>query len=144
MRWSIDIDIERMMCAFSTHSYFSSISSTLSFDNRAFWFQCLPLLLMSACTTILSFICYRYGLSIDGHEGDVEIIETKQWMTLSIGILGIISTVLTSIMINTKYQAQQSMHAAAERSLSKICQQVRFPDGSKSLVDHINTQKQSI
>jgi len=46
-------------------------------------------------------------------------------------------------MINTKYQSQQSMHAAAERSLSKICQQVRFPDadGSKSLVDHINTQK---
>lgn len=45
-------------------------------------------------------------------------------------------------MINTKYQSQQSIHAAAERSLSKICQQVRFPlDGSKSLGDHINTQK---
>ena len=90
--------------------------------------------------TILAFLVY--GSSIDGYEGDVEVYERKQWMPLTIGILGIVSMILTSIMINTKYQAQHSIHAAAERSLSKICQQVRFPDGrSKSLVDHINTQK---
>jgi len=86
--------------------------------------------------TILAFIDYSSSMDKE----DIEIIETKQWLSLSIGILGIVSTVLTSIMINTKYQAQHSAHAAAERSLSKICQQVRFPDG-KSLVDHINTQK---
>ena len=92
--------------------------------------------------TILSFVYYGYASpSISIGDVDAEMYETKQWMLLSIGILGIVSTVLTSIMINTKYQSQQSMHAAAERSLSKICQQVRFPDGSKSLVDHINTQK---
>jgi len=84
--------------------------------------------------TILAFIDYSSSMDKE----DIEIIETKP---LSIGILGIVSTVLTSIMINTKYQAQYSAHAAAERSLSKICQQVRFPDISKSLVDHINTQK---
>ena len=90
--------------------------------------------------TILAFIDYGYASSSIDNEDSVD--ETKQWILLSIGILGIVSTILSSIMINTKYQSQQSMHAAAERSLSKICQQVRFPaDGSKSLVDHINTQK---
>ena len=91
--------------------------------------------------TILAFIDYGYASSSIDNEDSVD--ETKQWILLSIGILGIVSTILSSIMINTKYQSQQSMHAAAERSLSKICQQVRFPghDGSKSLANHINTQK---
>ena len=90
--------------------------------------------------TILAFVNYGYASSSIG-DVDAEMYETKQWMPLSIGILGIVSTILASIMINTKYQSQQSMHAAAERSLSKICQQVRFPDCSKSLIEHINTQK---
>ena len=86
---------------------------------RAFWLQSWPLLLITTFITIISFT--EYGSITFGSVDDDEYFEARQRLALSLGILGLLSTFLTVLIINTRYQSQHDMHAMAERSLGKIC-----------------------
>lgn len=114
------------------------------FGFRAFWLQSWPLLLITTFITIISFT--EYGSITFGSVDDDEYFESRQRLALSLGILGLLSTFLTVLIINTRYQSQHDMHAMAERSLGKICQSVRFPervpgDDGTRIVEQINKQK---
>ena len=73
----------------------------------------------------------------------------RQYLALTVGILGILSTLLTSLLINTRHQSKHDMHTIAERTLSKVCQAIRFPErmpgdernGRKNIAVHLNKQK---
>lgn len=115
------------------------------FGFRAFWMQSWPLLLITTFITIIAFTEYGSIISTN-YVNYEEYSESRQILILSLAMLGLLSTFLTALIINTRYQSQHDMHVMAERALSKICQSVRFPqrspgdDGTKT-VEHINTQK---
>jgi len=112
---------------------------------RAYWLQCLPLLLMTTFITIITLT--EYGHIHIGIVDDEEYLAERGWLVLSVGILGLLSTILTSLLITSRCQSQHDMHAMSERMLQKVCQTVRFPqrqpgDNSRnSMMEHINTQK---
>ena len=92
-------------------------------------------------TTFITIIAFtQYSHDTIGYEAEW-YAEVKNWLVLSMGILGLLSTILMSWMINTRYQSYHDMHALAERTLSKICQSIRFPDSKNGIIEHLNTQK---
>lgn len=117
---------------------------------RSFWVQYVPLLLMSTFVTIIGFIQYgQYGnVNVIGVVNESDYAVAKQWLALSVGIIGLLSTILTSLIINKGYQSQRDMHAVAERTLSRVCQSVRFPerlmsgdDQASSIAENLNKQR---
>ena len=92
-------------------------------------------------TTFITIIAFtQYSHDTIGYDAEW-YAEVKNWLDLSLGLLGLLSTILMSWMINTRYQSYHDMHALAERTLSKICQSIRFPDSKNGIIEHLNTQK---
>ena len=111
---------------------------------RAFWLQSIPLLLITAFVAVLGFIQYGQYASLSfGVIDEATYSEVRQWLALAVGILGLLATILVAFANNTNYASQRDMHATAERTLSKVCQSVKFPerDDGTRLAEHLNTQK---
>jgi len=91
-----------------------------------------PLLAITSLTTIIGFLTTGMAMEegveqIDdsGDGGFVSNIKglaasvfsvTSQWLSLSVGILGAISTFLTSMGKHTNYQSKRDMHEMAGKS----------------------------
>lgn len=100
---------------------------------------------MTSFITIIAFTEYGY---ITTGVADEFYIEAREHLVLAVAILGLISTLLSSWTVNTRYQSQHDAHAEAERTLAKVCQAVRFPErthpgeeGARQIAAHFHTQK---
>jgi hypothetical protein len=117
------------------------------FGFRALWMQTLPLLSITTFITVIGFIQYgHYGGFAEGLVTRADYNSAKKGLAISVGILGLISSMLTSLIMNMRYQQQQGMHALAEETLSKVCHSIRFPDRSplddrRKLMEHLARQK---
>ena len=118
-----------------------------------------PLLAITSLTTIIGFLTTGMAMeegaeqiddSSDG--GFVSNIKglaasvfsvTSQWLSLSVGILGAISTFLTSMGKHTNYQSKKDMHEMAEGALEKVVQGIAFEviDDEARMQGHIDKQK---
>ena len=118
-----------------------------------------PLLAITSLTTIIGFLTTGMAMEegveqIDdsGDGGFVSNIKglaasvfsvTSQWLSLSVGILGAISTFLTSMGKHTNYQSKRDMHEMAEDALEKVVQGIAFEviDDEARMQGHIDKQK---
>lgn len=108
------------------------------FAFRSFYFNFLPTTLIACATTIIGFLIHGSVKSSIDQGSDVaegvvqesfEPLFTGQsanvW-SIVVGILGAISTLLTTIGKHTNYQSQCDMHQSAVKALEKICLHVSF------------------
>ena len=111
---------------------------------RFFYFLFLPAALISTAITILGFLIAGGSASIDaasadgdandGAAQDTNTIQfeplllgaSKHFWSFMVGMLGAISTLLTTIGKYTNYQSQHDAHQAAAKALEKIILTVDF------------------
>ena len=149
-RWSND-DISRLELFWEVEK--TLIMHKLSkeyFGYRAYWLNFLPLLTITTLTTIIGFL--TTGMSMEDLDGvDVNIkglsasvfAITNAWLNLSVGILGTISSFLTSMGKHTNYQSKRDMHEMAEDALRKVVQSLSFEetDDEEMMRGHVDKQK---
>ena len=107
---------------------------------RAFWLLFLPLTIVSTVTTILGFLSTgRVEASSETGEYNFDN-EPRRALAVSIGVLGAIATMLTTLGKYTGYQSKTDMHMAAVKALEKIHLQVTFEqqwfDRARSKEEH--------
>mmetsp|Transcript_36819 Transcript_36819/g.77243 ORF Transcript_36819/g.77243 Transcript_36819/m.77243 type:complete len:298 (+) Transcript_36819:97-990(+) len=96
------------------------------FGHRSLWFQFLPLISITTITTIIGFIIS--GMAGNNVGQDPQIVEglsdddVNKMYNLSIlsGILGALSTFLTSVSKHTRYGDRQEMHTMVQQGLQNI------------------------
>eukprot|EP00984_Skeletonema_dohrnii_P014369 scaffold6019_cov78-Skeletonema_dohrnii-CCMP3373.AAC.3 len=104
------------------------------FEFRSFWFDFLPLTLIATAITVIGFIISgKPPQNDDGAaaENSVEFEplltgQSKQMLSVLVGVLGAVSTLFNAIGKRTNYQSQCDMHRAAVKALEKICLTVDF------------------
>lgn len=104
------------------------------FEFRSFWFDFLPVTIIGALVTVIGF--FISGKTPEINDGDlaqnsiefdpVLTDQSKQFWSIAVGVLGVVSTLLNSIGKRTNYQSQFDMHRAAVKALEKICLSVDF------------------
>mmetsp|Transcript_21624 Transcript_21624/g.33449 ORF Transcript_21624/g.33449 Transcript_21624/m.33449 type:complete len:345 (-) Transcript_21624:597-1631(-) len=88
------------------------------FEFRSFYFVFFPLTIIATLITIIGFLIsgttqYDADPLLTGHK--------KQILSLVVGILGAISTLLNAVGKRANYQSQSDMHRSAVKALEKIC-----------------------
>ena len=104
------------------------------FEFRSFWFDFLPVTIIAALITVIGF--FISGKTPEMNDGDqaqnsiefdpVLTGHSKQFWSVAVGVLGVVSTLLNSIGKRTNYQSKYDMHRAAVKALEKICLTVEF------------------
>ena len=120
------------------------------FGYRAYWFNFLPLLIITTITTIIGFLTTGMSMEhLNGVEVNIKGLSASAfaianaWLNLSVGFLGTISSFLTSMSKHTKYQSKRDMHEMAEDALRKVVQSLSFDetDDVEMMRGHIDKQK---
>lgn len=116
------------------------------FTFRAFWFQFLPLLTITTVTTIIGFL--TTGMTMEGSADPLQTLKgvsddkfalQQRMLSLTVGILGALSTFLTSISKYNHYEARQHMHTMAEKGLQNIGPSLML--GERGMHEDVKKQK---
>ncbi len=93
------------------------------YDCRSFYFIFLPVTILATLTTIIGFLV----TDGKGEKGSASAGEKDpRFWSLMVGILGAVTTLLTTIGKRTNFQSQSDMHRSAVKALEKICLTLEF------------------
>ena len=124
-------EFEQISAVFSTYQKLHKLSADY-FHNRAFWFTFMPLLLVTAAVSILGFLGtgdYNDSMVFDGNitatasdstQNESEFVFSGDNLPLTVGVLGVVSTFLTSLGKHLNYQSKADMHSAAVATLKNL------------------------
>ncbi len=120
------------------------------YEFRSYYFVFLPVTLIATSITIIGFLISGNtqddnGANDDGAAEDpasefepLLTGQSKQILSLVVGILGAITTLFNTIGKRTNYQSQSDMHRSAVKALEKICLTVEFEREwfDRNVLDH--------
>lgn len=104
------------------------------FEFRSFWFDFLPVTIIAALVTVIGFFISGNTPEMNDGINQANSIEfdpvltgqSREFWSVAVGVLGVVSTLLNSIGKRTNYQSQYDIHRAAVKALEKICLTVQF------------------
>lgn len=106
------------------------------YDFRAFYFHFVPVTFIAALITVLGFLVSGGEIPVpnggDGDENDsisfTPLVDetSKQILSLTVGALGAVSTLLNALGKRNNYQSQTDMHRSAVKALEKMRHNIEF------------------